>query len=545
MVDILSTLNKGGSGLDLRSLTTSLVAAEFQPRINTIEKSIAKTEASISAFGQLRSQMDKLRMAATAISETSIVEANSSSSAAAIKITDAAAIREGSSAIYVDALATRQVIEFPGFSSRSQTLGGGTMTVEIGQWVDIDTDQFVADPNVAPQSFSILADDTLDEIAEKLSKLDGVTARVLDKGDGTFSLGIVSEVGQKSALRLSVAEDPLTPGLSALDNATGAADHQIQDASDALIEIDGVVVTRPTNTIDDLVPGAILTLQDIGFTAVSVSRNADTAAENIEFLIETVNETLAAFATLTSRGADGQERGPLAGELASELAAGQIRALMAGPIGGYSERPVTLGEMGVVIRRDGTYTFDRNTFDKAFEKNPKFFEAAFADRLDTSRTDVQVKGFPATQSPFGTYAFIRENGTGPATIAGEPAFEIPMGDGRSDFLTFGGPLSGITLTVPDGVADVSINHAKSFMSILTKAIDDLMAGSAQLTQREDQLTGMLNDYKDEMTALDAKAVTVEDRYMEKFVAMELAITQLNSTGDYLTNLIDSWNNQNN
>ena len=44
--------------------------------------------------------------------------------------------------------------------------------------------------------------------------------------------------------------------------------------------------------------------------------------------------------------------------------------------------------------------------------------------------------------------------------------------------------------------------------------------------------------------LDEKYDMLYDRYLSRFTAMEQVVAQLNSTGDYLTNLVDAWNSDN-
>ena len=53
MVDILSTLNKNGSGLNLSDLTTSLVAAEIQPRQRSEQKKLDAANLSDARMGVL------------------------------------------------------------------------------------------------------------------------------------------------------------------------------------------------------------------------------------------------------------------------------------------------------------------------------------------------------------------------------------------------------------------------------------------------------------------------------------------------------------
>lgn len=542
MADLLSSLNRNGSGIDLKALTSSLVTAEFQPRETAIQSKISQTETTISALGQVRSQLDKLHTAGDAINASPVLAATSSGVAADVQITNPSQVKETSSEIYVNALAKRQVVEFTGFTSADATLGTGMITIETGLWTDIANDAFLADPEKAVQTVNISAGMTLEDIATALNGLEGVTARVLDKGDGTFSFGIVSEVGIGSSLRLSVQEDAAAPGLAALDMTTGAESHQVQAASDAILEVDGLVVLRSSNTIDDLIPGASITLVEPGLTTVSVTRDRETAATNLEYLVINMNETLDLFKGLTSRGVNGASRGDLAGDLATQSATTALRNLMLAPINGYGDSAVTLADMGISITRDGSFEFNRTKFDSAFDANPKVFDAVFSDRLESDTPGVSISGTPATTDTYGSYEFLRVNGTGAGMMAGRPTFSSPLSGSRTEFVAFGGPLSGTTLIAEDGIANATIYHAKSFVSILQTAIDDLLSSSGQIATRETQLNENLTFNQDELSALSIKRTSAEDRYIERFTAMEVAITQLKSTGEYLTNLIDQWNN---
>ena len=71
MVDILSTLNKNGSGLNLSDLTTSLVAAEIQPRQKAEQKKRDSATLSISTLGQVRAQFQGVQTALAALTGSS------------------------------------------------------------------------------------------------------------------------------------------------------------------------------------------------------------------------------------------------------------------------------------------------------------------------------------------------------------------------------------------------------------------------------------------------------------------------------------------
>ena len=51
----------------------------------------------------------------------------------------------------------------------------------------------------------------------------------------------------------------------------------------------------------------------------------------------------------------------------------------------------------------------------------------------------------------------------------------------------------------------------------------------------------MSDFDVELFDLESKLDNARTRYMSQFSAMESSVTSLKSTGEYLTNMIDSWN----
>ena len=83
----------------------------------------------------------------------------------------------------------------------------------------------------------------------------GVTASILGSGDGTFNLVLKSETGSENALRVTATESPSGSGLAAIDNTTTNGSKQTIAGSNATIVVDGMTLTRTSNTIDDLFEG--------------------------------------------------------------------------------------------------------------------------------------------------------------------------------------------------------------------------------------------------------------------------------------------------
>ena len=543
-VDILSSLNKNGSGLNLRELTTSLVSAEIDPLKARQTERVETANTQISALGEVRAQFGLLNDAVTILRQNPVLRATSGNSGVGVTITDPSKIASQSMTVGVEKVARRQVLEFTGFTSQDQAVGAGSLQIAIGTWADdaLGNPQFTVDPTSTVRTLNIPAGATLSMLAETMNSIPGVSARVLEKGNGTFSLGVVSEMGAASALNITVTQT--APGLSAFDTNTTIDTVQIQAAQDARISVDGIAVSRRTNVIDDLIPGATLdiTAPEGTTTTVGFARNIETARLNMEALVEQVNNTRNLLNDLSARGVAGAEAGALAGDRLIEKLKADLTALVAAPIAGFGSQSRRLSDFGVVTNRDGSLRVDQLRFERAFNQDPTGFDMIFTDRLSAKDSRVTVGGAPGSSAQGGSFAFRRDVATGVATLDGTPLFRVPQTGGKDQYFAFGGRLAGLNVTVPADLAETEVRFGKSFLTALETMLDGALAtGANSISERETQLAGRVTEATERLETLDARASLLEKRYLSRFTAMETAIAGLKSTGTYLDNLVAQWN----
>ena len=543
-VDILSRLNTNGSGLNIRELTTSLVSAEIDP-LKERETSRAKTaELSISALGQVRAQFTALNAAVTTLRENPVLAARSGNSGVGVKITDPSKVSTQTTSIEVAQVAKRQVLEFGGFTSTDALVGAGSLQVEVGVWFDDANGDpaFALNPESTVRTLNIPEGVTLSMLAETLDVLPGLSARVVDKGDGTFSLGVVSETGAGQALRFVATET--VPGLAAFDTTLTNETRQIQAAQDAVLLVDGIAVSRPGNVMTDVIPGVELdiTAPEGTSTAITFSRDIETARINMQALVEQLNGTRKLLSDLSARGVGDAAAGALAGDRLVERLKADLGSLLTAPINGYGGGSARLSDFGVATNRDGTLRLDNRRFEAAFAADPAAFDKVFADRFSASTDGVEVTGVLGAAARGGSLAFVRDPATGTATLNGEQMLGLSQPDGRTQYFLFRGEYSGMIVTVPDDLSSTEVRYGKSFLSSLETMLDTALSGGANsLNERETQLNDRVLSATDEIAALDARAVLLERRYLQRFTAMETAIASLKSTGNYLTNLVAQWN----
>jgi len=540
-VDYLSTLNKNGSGLSLTSLSSSLVSAEIAPKRATAERKISDAQVSVSAMASVRAQFEKLDGAITGLSGTPVLSASSSSNNISVIVDDVNAVSEGVTELSVGQIARRQVIEFTGFESPDDVIGSGQLDIEFGVWVDDSS--FAANPNLAAASLTIPEGATLEEFATSLNEISGINARVLDRGDGTYTLGVVSELGAGNALRITATEGT-TAGLSTFDNTLTNADKQVQAAADAMITVGGITVFRSTNTVDDVVDGMTLTLNGTSdFGSVSVQRDQDLARAMVGALVDEVNATFDVLDKLTMRGTEGNEAGDLAGDRVVQKLRTDLTNLLSAPLTGHGEGSVFLSDMGVSTLRDGKLAFNNALFERGFQSDPKKFEAIFGNTYGASDPNVEIGGLVGTDANSGSYALSIDETTGIATLDGTPLLATQQDNGAMQYIALSGQLAGLTINAPAELTDTTINFGRSLMSKLDSLVNETTRFAGTLETRERYYGDITTEQQEVLTALDEKATQLEERYLKKFSVMEQLITEMKSTGEYLTNMVDSWNNK--
>lgn len=543
-VDILSSLNKNGSGLNLRELTMSLVSAEIDPQKARQTERVDAATTQISALGEVRAQFGALSTAVDILRQNPILRASSGNDGVAVTITDPSKIASQTMSIGVQKVAQRQVLEFTGFTGLDQAVGAGSLQIAIGTWGEdaLGAPEFTLNPDSTVRTLTIPTGATLSMLAETMNSIPGLQARVLDKGDGTFSLGVVSEMGAAAALNITVTETE--PGLAAFDTNTTIETVQIQAAQDAEISVDGITVSRRTNVIEDLIPGARLdiTAPEGTTTTVNFSRNIETARLNMEALVEQVNNTRNLLNELSARGVAGAESGALAGDRLIEKLKSDLTALIAAPIAGFGSEARRLSDFGVVTNRDGSLRVDQVRFERVFNQDPTGFDMIFSDRFSARDSRVTVGGAVGSSVEGGNFAFRRDVATGVATLDGSPMFRVPQASGEDQYFAFGGRLAGLNVTVPADLTETDVRYGKSFLTTMERLLDGaLSSGANSISEREAQLNSRVTDATERLEQLDARAALLEKRYLSRFTAMETAIAGLKSTGTYLDNLVAQWN----
>jgi len=379
-----------GSGLDVEGLVTKLMQAEARP-LNLLKTKEASYLSQLTAYGSLKSLLGNLKTSAQTLAKATTFQGTKISvpSDAPFTATSENGALTGSFSVAVKQLAATQRIAMPADSSFKPR--DGRLTVTFGT-VSEDGKTFNADPErSATLEFK---GETLEDLRNAINadKSLGIKASIVDNGKSKQLVLSSAATGEDRAFKIS-GEDGLagldyTPGT---DNDAGNALYSIQKAQNALLTVDGMDISRSSNTIKDVVDGVTLTLnkvsakdKDDSFVSSTFSVTDDTASakKSLKEFVEAYNELMTEIGNLTYYDKDSKEGSVLTGDSVTRSLQTQLRSVIndsLSEVGGVKG----LAALGITSKAykdgpDGTLVIDEAKLDKALANEDLDIAAFFA-----------------------------------------------------------------------------------------------------------------------------------------------------------------------
>jgi flagellar hook-associated protein 2 len=387
-----------GSGLDVNSIVTQLMAIESQP-LTALQTKATTIQSTVSEYGKIQSDVSTLNDLAQKLADKSTwAQTVSNSSSTAVTATTNGATA-GTYTVQVNTLASVQTIASAP-AAPTGTVGSGTLHIELGTWTTPPggTPSFAASGTPAVD-ISVAATDTLANVRDKINSAGaGVTAQIMTDASGSRLLISSSATGAANGFRTSVTDgdgnNSDASGLSALayDPSAGVAQMtQSQTAANATATVNGIAVSSASNTLTNIVDGLTLHLSATTTSPATVNVVTDTAT-----LTKTLTDFAAAYTAVykliagdTKYDPTSKKGGILQGDSAAVGLQNQLRAL-AGGLSGASSAFSHLSDIGLQIQSDGSMTAD-----------PTKVANALANLPEVTKLFTNVNAADPTQDGFG------------------------------------------------------------------------------------------------------------------------------------------------
>jgi flagellar hook-associated protein 2 len=349
-----------GSGLDVNSIVTQLMAIERQP-LTALQTKATTIQSTVSEYGKIKSAVSTLRDLATKLASTTTWgQTTATASNSAVTATTSGNATAGAYTVEVQTLASAQTVA-TGVLPLTTTVGAGTLHIELGTWGTNQT-TFAPKSGATAVDVAIAATDTLSDVRDKINAAGaGVTAMIMTDASGSRLLMRSSVTGAANGFRTSGI------GALAFDPSAGVTTlTQTQTAANAAATVNGLAVTSTTNTLANVVDGLTLTLGAVTTAPVNVNVTADTTA-----LKKTITDFAAAYTAVNKLIADdtkydpvGKTGGILQGDSAAVGLQRQLRTLT-GSVSAASATFAHLSDIGLQIQADGSLTVNGSVLDNA------------------------------------------------------------------------------------------------------------------------------------------------------------------------------------
>jgi len=473
-IDILS------SALDVESIVQNLMYIERAP-IRRMESETMTLESKISAFQSLNSKLSTLEDKVKTIlygsgaaplqapysfsdrlsgSIFSLCKVSSSNEGAITAVTTDACTA-GSYAMSVDSLARSQSSASANFDdAASVETGIGTLTITTGSGTPVN----------------ITIDATNNTLAGVRNAINaakaGVTATIVDDGSASPYRLLVTADDSGTANAFTVT-DNLSGG-----QALGIA--QVQAAEDARFVVNGVSITKASNTVSDVIDGVTLTLKQetAGDVRIDLETDTESIVESVQELVTAYNNVNAFINEQFRYNTTKESAGVLSGDATLRRIQSNLQNQFLQSIQNqYTSLSVT-GQIGLNFNRDGGLELDETKFREALADNFTGVAALLLGNGTPSgsatATDNRVAytGKTAATQP-GTYAIQITSLAKQAVVIGTQPITALTND-ESLTVTSGAYTAVVNLLAGDDLAAVlsKINAATTMAGMDATAADD-------------------------------------------------------------------------
>ncbi len=544
--EILSKIGIG-SGLNNSEIISAIVDAETVAEKEKISEDKASFENKISAFGILKSDLKAFQQLTQSLQQSSPsthVGSSSSTTTATFTNTGTTDNDDINSSLVVSQLASAHSLVSGAVSSTGSLVGAGTLTIDFGTYSTSSSTNDTFSANSSKTSFSINTTSTTtlaqlrDAINNGVSDSDGdgdndLTASIMYNGSN-YVLVMKANQGAANAIRVTASDSSSTALKNAFQyNANDKTLTQSVAAADASFTIDGISMTRSNNTVTDLFSGYTLQLLATNSSAITIAatENTSTLEGHMENFVESYNNLILNINELSTAGTSLNTSGPLVSDSTLTRILRSLRAFSSTSITGYKGGPYTMSLLGVATQRDGTLSFNKNTFKNTIASNTNIINAFFNDTLSTDNSSVEISAITGNTKP-GTYALAKSGSD--FTLGG-----VTLSNSGSDYTSSSGDTNGMTLTISDtSITSANIFFGESLLSKIDDSLAQILTFNGDIETRLTTLRTNLSDIPDREARLQSRIDKLTQRYAMQYGSMEGTIAGLKDTGDMISKMLE-------
>ena len=240
----------------------------------------------------------------------------------------------------------------------------------------------------------------------------------------------------------------------------------VQAGQDASVTVDGLQLTRSTNSINDILSGVTLNLHQADNTKtlnISVNRDLDAIVDKVNTFISKYNEIINDINQNFSYNQDTEKAGTLFGDSTLVSVQTEIRNIVSNRITGLPESLRSLAQVGIDSDRNGNLSLNRDKLLKKLQEDFDGVVKVFAAVGTTTDSDISYVSH-TEDTKAGTYAVQITQAATQASVTGTTS--LYSGIAGDEVIT-------ITDTNTNYSASISLNAGDDIDTIVSRINTEL------------------------------------------------------------------------
>jgi flagellar hook-associated protein 2 len=383
------------SGIDTESIISQMMAVERRPqdllklRVTTAQKAQTAWQAIADKLTALRSASDALAGLDSAAKLRTVTSSNPS----LVSVRPIGVGANTSAELTVVALAAaHSVLAGDSFGAATDAVGTRTLVITSAS---------------GAATTITSADGTIGGLAQAVNAAGlGVSAKVLQTAPGQYQLSLVA-----TATGTAASFSASGTGWTSFDTVRSGANAQVR--------VDGVLISRSSNVLSDVLDGVEMTLVGVSSSPATVASARDDAAisAKVKALVDAANALISGIGTATKTSTDAAQRGPLAGDTSARRIVDAIRTAIAQSLTTAAGATTSAATLGVSLNRDGTLTFDAAALATSLSNDSSLVLGILGHNAHSTAAGVTVVGALASAAA-STHTISVTQAATRATLAG-------------------------------------------------------------------------------------------------------------------------------
>lgn len=510
------------SGFDTAKVVQQLVDLQARP----IEINLAKRDNEVeklTTFQDLKARLQTFRTTLNTINTTNRFISNQgdftptgTTISDIVDITPTSTATSGSFTLEVTSLAQEAKIASAGFQSITSAIPTGIFELKVGDqttFINIDA-----------------TNNSLDGLRLAINNSGAeVTATFLDDGSSDTPLRLVisgNNTGAANTVDARIFSVGLGSGETDVMTFTDT-----QTPKDAILKLDGIDISKASNTVSDIVPGTILQLNGTGTGIINLTTDLGDITSKVTDFVNSYNDLIEYIQGQLTFDPDTLETGDLFGNFAVQNLQNTLRGVATGQVTGVTGQFQFLSQIGITTQSDGKLVLDTNKLSDSLTSDTVNVSQLFATRATTTNSNVSFVGL-TNDTQAGIYELRVLNGVPQLSKQGENNFVDAVGSGTFYRGAAGTDAEGLNFRIASladgdyGQINVSIGIAEELNRDITFLTDGTQQGP--ITTEIDTITKTIDELDETLFSLDDRLEEFERSIRERFVNLEIILGRLNT-----------------